>query len=444
MSLSPLVKWTGGKRSELPVLVPLFPPFKRIVEPFCGGAAVSFHVQAPKTVLNDASQPLISFYKTIKSQASKERFFTHLETINSVRKEIKTFVERLPDKKVQEWFAAPENKKKALMNRIESAVWWNLLPQDLRLQAKKDAVKSTMDKTQVRIPALLKKNSSTVFSVSDLRQHLETGLQSGFYTLLRRIYNKEKPFLTYLGKNPEMLTAAWFAVRSLCYSGMFRYGKNGALNVPYGGIGYNTRVFNMGVFKNKKLVKFFKSTSLSCGDFQKLFEEYDYFNQDDFVFLDPPYDSAFSQYNPEGDFDAKEQKRLSEECLKLKSPWMMVIKNTPFILSLYDKPGLHHAVFGKNYQVNFRNRHDRGVEHLIITNYPLPVDAEGIAVIDAKTHFASSQKPVLSKKEAVKKEPAGAAKKIKNPAKKNISPSPVKTTTKPKSKATSTSKKDNS
>jgi hypothetical protein len=32
-------------------------------------------------------------------------------------------------------------------------------------------------------------------------------------------------------------------------------------------------------------------------------------------------------------------------------------------------------VFGKTYQVNIKNRHDRDVEHLVVVNYPWPVGA---------------------------------------------------------------------
>jgi len=41
--MKPIVKYQGGKSRELPLIKQMLPPqFSRVVEPFCGGAAVSF------------------------------------------------------------------------------------------------------------------------------------------------------------------------------------------------------------------------------------------------------------------------------------------------------------------------------------------------------------------------------------------------------------------
>lgn len=49
--------------------------------------------------------------------------------------------------------------------------------------------------------------------------------------------------------------------------------------------------------------------------------------------------------------------------------WMLVIKNTPFIYDLYNKPNIKIKFFDKSYNVSFMNRNDRDTEHLMITNY---------------------------------------------------------------------------
>ena len=91
--------------------------------------------------------------------------------------------------------------------------------------------------------------------------------------------------------------------------------------------------------------------------------------EDDFIFLDPPYDSEFSTY-AKNTFDKEDQTRLANYLIKeCKGKWLMVIKNTPFIYSLYDGHGLTIRSFDKKYQVSFMNRNDRNVQHLIITNY---------------------------------------------------------------------------
>lgn len=48
---------------------------------------------------------------------------------------------------------------------------------------------------------------------------------------------------------------------------------------------------------------------------------------------------------------------------------MLVIKNTPFIASLYEGKKLTIKSFNKKYLVCFMNRNDKNAEHLIIMNY---------------------------------------------------------------------------
>ncbi|WP_180370686.1 DNA adenine methylase [Streptobacillus notomytis] len=54
----------------------------------------------------------------------------------------------------------------------------------------------------------------------------------------------------------------------------------------------------------------------------------------DFIFLDPPYDTEFSTYdnNP---FVLEDQIRLRNFCKKTKANFMLIIKETDFILELY-------------------------------------------------------------------------------------------------------------
>jgi DNA adenine methylase len=209
-----------------------------------------------------------------------------------------------------------------------------------------------------------------------LRQHLETALQSAWYEVMREIYNQQIPV------DRAWQAAAWWSVRVLCYSGMFRFSSKGLFNVPYGGISYNARNFNdsMDNLFGERRVKELARFTIESRDFQALMAAYQGFTASDFLFIDPPYDSTFSQYNVEGDFVASDQERLRDALEASSAKWMVVIKRTDFIQGLYDKPGHHCYVFDKSYAVNFRNRHDRGVQHLVVTNYPLTLNPEGEAL----------------------------------------------------------------
>ena len=49
----------------------------------------------------------------------------------------------------------------------------------------------------------------------------------------------------------------------------------------------------------------------------------------------------------------------------------MVVKSTDFIEELYERTGWYKFRFNKSYSVNFKNRNEQDVKHLVITNYRL-------------------------------------------------------------------------
>jgi DNA adenine methylase len=67
-ALRPPLKWAGGKRWQVPHLQPLWLPHtrRRLVEPFCGGLAVSLGLRPDKALLNDANAHLIHFYQWLQ------------------------------------------------------------------------------------------------------------------------------------------------------------------------------------------------------------------------------------------------------------------------------------------------------------------------------------------------------------------------------------------
>lgn len=86
-------------------------------------------------------------------------------------------------------------------------------------------------------------------------------------------------------------------------------------------------------------------------------------------FLDPPYDSEFSDY--EGNlFGQNDQERLANYLInECDAKWMVVIKNTDFIYNLYNKNNINIFKFDKKYSVSFMDRNNKEVTHLLITNY---------------------------------------------------------------------------
>jgi DNA adenine methylase len=84
--VSPLV-WVGGKRWQVPLVEPLWDAYQsrwspeppRFVEPFCGGASMSFGIQPKNAVLYDVNPHLINFHQHVQrgmtfTEQERERF----------------------------------------------------------------------------------------------------------------------------------------------------------------------------------------------------------------------------------------------------------------------------------------------------------------------------------------------------------------------------------
>ncbi|MGH8615832.1 MAG: DNA adenine methylase [Gammaproteobacteria bacterium] len=69
-AIRPPLKWAGGKRWQLPFLKPLWDKHssRRLVEPFCGGLAVTLGLLPERALLNDINPHLISFYEWLKKR----------------------------------------------------------------------------------------------------------------------------------------------------------------------------------------------------------------------------------------------------------------------------------------------------------------------------------------------------------------------------------------
>jgi len=66
--LPPPLKWAGGKRWQVPHVRRLFASHRhrRLVEPFCGGLAVTLGLTPARALLNDINPHLINFYRWLK------------------------------------------------------------------------------------------------------------------------------------------------------------------------------------------------------------------------------------------------------------------------------------------------------------------------------------------------------------------------------------------
>ena len=209
----------------------------------------------------------------------------------------------------------------------------------------------------------------------DIVANIESSLKSAFYTHFRMLMNDREE----LGISKEFATAIYFFIRQVCYSSMFRYNKDGKSNVPYGGISYNRKSFasKIDYYQNADVIKHLADTIIGNMDFYDFMRKYKP-QKNDFVFLDPPYDSEFSTY-AKNEFGKEDQARLADYLIKeCEANFMIVIKNTEYIASLYREgtktangKQLYVGCFDKKYFVSFQDRNDKNAQHLLITNYKI-------------------------------------------------------------------------
>jgi DNA adenine methylase len=78
----PPLKWAGGKRWQLPLLRPYWKANRRrrLVEPFCGGLAVTLGLMPDRALLNDINPHLINFYRWLKTGLVTTLPMTNAET----------------------------------------------------------------------------------------------------------------------------------------------------------------------------------------------------------------------------------------------------------------------------------------------------------------------------------------------------------------------------
>ncbi len=78
----PVVKWAGGKTKLLSQIVPRLPAtYGTYFEPFCGGAAVFFHLRPARAIVSDTCAELIELYRELaRDPGAVFRELTHLIT----------------------------------------------------------------------------------------------------------------------------------------------------------------------------------------------------------------------------------------------------------------------------------------------------------------------------------------------------------------------------
>ena len=370
----PFLKWPGGKSGELAKILPAAPSvIGRYFEPFLGGAAVFLALSHDgRSFLNDKSPDLMAFYRSIAS--GDEEFFSTLRQMGRDWTELQAIVLRheVQLASLYEEYSQDRLTREEVASTVHNWLSTNAIdfvnlfisssgyaPENFRrelsrnLTGKLNRMKA-IEADRGKLPS------------EDVIANIEGALKSAYYMHIRYLYNQAGSYSIANG----LRAAFFFLIREYAYAAMFRFNSQGHFNVPYGGITYNRktmdakiqrmsadgtrRKLNAAVLENLDFMDFFQLHTPEPGDF---------------VFVDPPYDSDFSDYDGSS-FGQNDQARLADYLLNhCRANFMVVIKNTDYISSLYSDSHLTIHYFDKKYMWTIKERNNRDVTHIMITNY---------------------------------------------------------------------------
>ncbi len=383
--LKPIFKYTGGKYDEYKYFKHYLPnAINNYYEPFAGGAGVMFQLHNDKLVkginyINDVSVDLVNLYRNI----TNSHFVDSLYNLCDVWENVVDFSEEVSEKYSSDFSDMLKNKGDNIFSKnvvfddiLNIYRKYNIvLKYDTHGHSFEETFKKGLaDKAAKFLKKVEKYGDDNGLTERQLAsEQISTSICQSFYFVIRDMYN-EWMKNGGNGYTTDEMCCHWLYIREFCYGSMFRFSKDGTFNVPYGGYGYNKKCFRC------------KADCISKIEMQNFFSDKvkvfnldfcDFLNRDfdnnDFVFLDPPYIGRFSEYD-NNSFTTDDHVRLYECLFKIKNlcKWMMVIRVDPIITDLYKDECYTKMFFDKTYAYQPRKNatyDTKKCKHVIITNY---------------------------------------------------------------------------
>jgi len=201
----------------------------------------------------------------------------------------------------------------------------------------------------------------------DLYTAIKNRKSDEIYKFMETHPNEETTYYEVRDKMPinDYLDSAkrFFYQRKTCFRGMLRYNSSGKFNIPFG----RYKTYNYEILKDKNYENLFKNTESECKDFSYIFEKYN--DKKNFMFLDPPYDSKFTDYGY-CSFGRKEHEKLAKCFKETKIKCLMIIGKTDYISELYKEYIVDE--YDKKYRFKLHSGRvgdEINTKHLIIKNY---------------------------------------------------------------------------
>lgn len=216
----------------------------------------------------------------------------------------------------------------------------------------------------------LRPNKSVINDVHkeliDFYTSIKQGHTKKIYDFMKQHPNNEDTYYkvrNYTSTNALENAKRFYYLRKTCFRGMLRYNKKGEFNIPFG----RYKNYNFEDIINKNYEILLKKTEIYNKGFEYIFKNYN--SSKNFMFLDPPYDSKFTDYGY-CSFGKAEHNKLAECFKNTNIRCLMVIGKTKFIEDLYE--GYIVDEYDKKYRFKLhsgRIGNEINNKHLIIKNY---------------------------------------------------------------------------
>jgi len=201
----------------------------------------------------------------------------------------------------------------------------------------------------------------------DLYQSIKEGKSEEIYKFMELNPNTEENYYkirdTMVINNSLDSAKRFYYQRKTCFRGMLRYNKNNKFNIPFG----KYKTINYSDLLNKKYEELLSRTEIIKTSFEYAFDNYN--DNNNFMFLDPPYDSEFTDYGY-CKFGKEEHIKLAKYFKETKIKCLLIIGKTKFIEELYKDYIVEE--YEKQYKFKLyggRVGDEINTKHLIIKNY---------------------------------------------------------------------------
>jgi DNA adenine methylase len=200
----------------------------------------------------------------------------------------------------------------------------------------------------------------------DFYSSIKKGYSQNIYDFMKLHPNEEEIYYQVRNyDNTDELDNAkrFYYLRKTCFRGMLRYNKSGKFNIPFG----RYKTYNFENILNPNYVKLLQNTDIHNNSFEFIFKKYN--KKKNFMFLDPPYDSEFTDYGY-CTFGKNEHLKLAECFKNTKIRCLMIIGKTSFIEELYN--GYIIEEYDKKYKFKIHSGRvgdEINTKHLVIKNF---------------------------------------------------------------------------